>query len=53
MEERRNGLMLPEVEELSAAAEQTERARKEDEQRSVDVGERACYILKIFYPGSL
>ena len=38
--ERRNNLMLAEIEELRAALEQTERARKVAEQELVDVSER-------------
>ncbi|KAK7940465.1 hypothetical protein WMY93_003791 [Mugilogobius chulae] len=40
MVERRNGLMLAEIEELRAALEQTERARKVAEQELVDASER-------------
>uniref|UniRef100_A0A671YBN2 Myosin heavy chain, fast skeletal muscle-like n=1 Tax=Sparus aurata TaxID=8175 RepID=A0A671YBN2_SPAAU len=40
MVERRNNLMLAEIEELRAALEQTERARKVAEQELVDVSER-------------
>uniref|UniRef100_A0A4W6FNY2 Myosin, heavy chain b n=1 Tax=Lates calcarifer TaxID=8187 RepID=A0A4W6FNY2_LATCA len=38
--ERRNGLMLAEIEELRAALEQTERGRKVAEQELVDASER-------------
>lgn len=41
MVERRNGLMLAEIEELRAALEQTERGRKVAEQELVDASERA------------
>merc|ERR1712142_163430 len=41
MAERRNGLMMAEIEELRAALEQTERGRKVAEQELVDVSERA------------
>ncbi|KAL2091260.1 hypothetical protein ACEWY4_013523 [Coilia grayii] len=40
MVERRNGLMVAEIEELRAALEQTERARKVGEQELVDASER-------------
>uniref|UniRef100_M3ZPQ1 Myosin heavy chain, fast skeletal muscle-like n=1 Tax=Xiphophorus maculatus TaxID=8083 RepID=M3ZPQ1_XIPMA len=40
MVERRNGLMVAEIEELRAALEQTERARKVAEQELVDASER-------------
>ncbi|XP_010777618.1 LOW QUALITY PROTEIN: myosin heavy chain, fast skeletal muscle-like [Notothenia coriiceps] len=40
MVERRNGLMVAEIEELRAALEQTERARKIAEQELVDASER-------------
>ena len=40
MVERRNGLMLAEIEELRAALEQTERGRKVAEQELVDASER-------------
>ncbi|KAK5856139.1 hypothetical protein PBY51_007757 [Eleginops maclovinus] len=40
MVERRNGLMLAEIEELRAALEQTERGRKIAEQELVDASER-------------
>ncbi|XP_063071713.1 myosin heavy chain, fast skeletal muscle-like [Engraulis encrasicolus] len=40
MVERRNGLMVAEIEELRAGLEQTERARKVAEQELVDVSER-------------
>ncbi|KAG7260715.1 hypothetical protein CRUP_029471 [Coryphaenoides rupestris] len=40
MVERRNNLMLAEIEELRAALEQTERARKVAEQELVDASER-------------
>ncbi|CAL8368842.1 unnamed protein product [Lota lota] len=40
MVERRNGLMLAELEELRAALEQTERGRKVAEQELVDASER-------------
>ncbi|XP_077414936.1 myosin heavy chain, fast skeletal muscle [Vanacampus margaritifer] len=40
MVERRNGLMLAEIEELRAALEQTDRARKVAEQELVDASER-------------
>ncbi|XP_063071714.1 myosin heavy chain, fast skeletal muscle-like [Engraulis encrasicolus] len=40
MVERRNGLMVAEIEELRAALEQTERSRKVAEQELVDVSER-------------
>ena len=38
--ERRNNLMLAEIEELRAALEQTERSRKVAEQELVDASER-------------
>ena len=41
MEERRNGLMVAEIEELRVALEQTERGRKVAEQELVDASERA------------
>lgn len=41
MMERRSALLQAEVEELRAAAEQTERSRKLTEQELVDTGERA------------
>merc|ERR1719369_249294 len=41
MVERRNGLMVAEIEELRAALEQTERGRKVAEQELVDASERA------------
>lgn len=40
MVERRNGLMIAEIEELRAALEQTERSRKIAEQELVDASER-------------
>ncbi|KAM4573557.1 myosin heavy chain, fast skeletal muscle-like [Odontesthes bonariensis] len=40
MVERRNGLMVSEIEELRAALEQTERSRKVAEQELVDASER-------------
>uniref|UniRef100_A0A8P4G0G5 Myosin heavy chain, fast skeletal muscle n=1 Tax=Dicentrarchus labrax TaxID=13489 RepID=A0A8P4G0G5_DICLA len=40
MVERRNGLMVAEIEELRAALEQTERSRKTAEQELVDASER-------------
>ncbi|XP_015227478.1 PREDICTED: myosin heavy chain, fast skeletal muscle-like [Cyprinodon variegatus] len=40
MVERRNGLMIAEIEELRAALEQTERSRKVAEQELVDASER-------------
>ena len=40
MVERRNTLMLAEIEELRAALEQTERGRKVAEQELVDASER-------------
>uniref|UniRef100_A0A8C3G8N6 Myosin-7B n=1 Tax=Cyclopterus lumpus TaxID=8103 RepID=A0A8C3G8N6_CYCLU len=40
MVERRNGLMLAEIEELRAALEQTERGRKVAEQELIDASER-------------
>lgn len=40
MVERRNGLMMAEIEELRAALEQTERSRKIAEQELVDASER-------------
>ena len=40
MIERRNGLMLAEIEELRAALEQTERGRKVAEQELIDASER-------------
>ncbi|XP_049927735.1 myosin heavy chain, fast skeletal muscle-like [Epinephelus moara] len=40
MVDRRNGLMLAEIEELRAALEQTERSRKVAEQELVDASER-------------
>ena len=41
MVERRNGLMVSEIEELRVALEQTERGRKVAEQELVDASERA------------
>ena len=41
MVERRNGLMMAEIEELRVALEQTERGRKVAEQELVDATERA------------
>ena len=41
MVERRNGLMVAEIEELRVALEQTERGRKVAEQELVDASERA------------
>ena len=41
MVERRNGLMVSEIEELRVALEQTERGRKAAEQELVDATERA------------
>ena len=40
MVERRNGLMVAEIEELRAALEQTERSRKVAEQELIDASER-------------
>jgi len=40
MVDRRNGLMVAEIEELRAALEQTERSRKIAEQELVDASER-------------
>ena len=40
MVDRRNGLMVAEIEELRAALEQTERGRKIAEQELVDASER-------------
>ena len=40
MVERRNGLMLAEIEELRSALEQTERGRKVAEAELVDANER-------------
>lgn len=40
MVDRRNGLMIAEIEELRAALEQTERSRKVAEQELVDASER-------------
>ena len=40
MVERRNGLMVAEIEELRVALEQTERGRKVAEQELVDASER-------------
>lgn len=40
MVERRNNLMMAEIEELRAALEQTERSRKVAEQELVDASER-------------
>lgn len=40
MVERRNALMMAEIEELRAALEQTERGRKVAEQELVDASER-------------
>ena len=40
MVERRNGLMVAEIEELRAALDQTERGRKVAEQELVDASER-------------
>uniref|UniRef100_A0A671XMW1 Myosin heavy chain, fast skeletal muscle-like n=1 Tax=Sparus aurata TaxID=8175 RepID=A0A671XMW1_SPAAU len=45
MVERRNGLMVAEIEELRAALDQTERARKVAEQELVDASERVGLIL--------
>ena len=42
--ERRNTLMLAEIEELRAALEQTERSRKVAEQELVDVSERVALL---------
>uniref|UniRef100_A0A671XQF9 Myosin, heavy chain b n=1 Tax=Sparus aurata TaxID=8175 RepID=A0A671XQF9_SPAAU len=42
--ERRNSLMLAEIEELRAALEQTERSRKVAEQELVDVSERVALL---------
>uniref|UniRef100_A0AAR2KT38 Myosin motor domain-containing protein n=1 Tax=Pygocentrus nattereri TaxID=42514 RepID=A0AAR2KT38_PYGNA len=44
MVERRNNLMLAEIEELRAALEQTERGRKVAEQELVDVSERVALL---------
>uniref|UniRef100_A0A3P9JF71 Myosin, heavy chain b n=1 Tax=Oryzias latipes TaxID=8090 RepID=A0A3P9JF71_ORYLA len=44
MVERRNGLMLAEIEELRAALEQTERGRKVAEQELVDASERVALL---------
>merc|ERR1712050_285269 len=44
MVERRNGLMVAEIEELRAALEQTERGRKVAEQELVDATERAALL---------
>uniref|UniRef100_A0A3P9LN97 Myosin heavy chain, fast skeletal muscle-like n=1 Tax=Oryzias latipes TaxID=8090 RepID=A0A3P9LN97_ORYLA len=44
MVERRNGLMLAEIEELRAALEQTERGRKVAEQELVDISERVALL---------
>uniref|UniRef100_A0A3P9I1L9 Myosin heavy chain, fast skeletal muscle-like n=1 Tax=Oryzias latipes TaxID=8090 RepID=A0A3P9I1L9_ORYLA len=44
MVERRNGLMLAEIEELRAALEQTERGRKVAEQELVDTSERVALL---------
>ena len=41
MIERRNGLMVSEIDELRVALEQTERGRKVAEQELVDASERA------------
>ena len=41
MVERRNGLMVAEIDELRVALEQTERGRKVAEQELVDASERA------------
>ena len=40
MVDRRNGLMVAEIEELRAALEQTERGRKVAEQELIDASER-------------
>ena len=40
MVDRRNGLMMAEIEELRAALEQTERGRKVAEQELIDASER-------------
>ena len=44
MVERRNNLMLAEIEELRAALEQTERGRKVAEQELVDASERVTLM---------
>ncbi|KAM4535596.1 myosin heavy chain, fast skeletal muscle-like [Fundulus diaphanus] len=44
MVERRNGLMMAEIEELRAALEQTERSRKVAEQELVDASERVTLL---------
>uniref|UniRef100_A0A3B3CXB6 Myosin heavy chain, fast skeletal muscle-like n=1 Tax=Oryzias melastigma TaxID=30732 RepID=A0A3B3CXB6_ORYME len=44
MVERRNGLMMAEIEELRAALEQTERGRKVAEQELVDASERVALL---------
>ncbi|XP_047199731.1 myosin heavy chain, fast skeletal muscle-like [Hippoglossus stenolepis] len=44
MVERRNGLMVAEIEELRAALEQTERGRKVAEQELVDASERVSLL---------
>ncbi|XP_059185614.1 myosin heavy chain, fast skeletal muscle-like isoform X2 [Centropristis striata] len=44
MVERRNSLMLAEIEELRAALEQTERSRKVAEQELVDASERVALL---------
>ena len=44
MVERRNALMLAEIEELRAALEQTERGRKVAEQELVDASERVTML---------
>lgn len=44
MVERRNNLLLAEIEELRAALEQTERGRKVAEQELVDASERVTLL---------
>ena len=44
MVERRNNLMLAEIEELRAALEQTERGRKVAEQELIDASERVTLL---------
>ena len=54
MVDRRNGLMVAEIEELRAALEQTERGRKVAEQELVDASERVgllhSQVNKLFIP---
>ena len=49
MVDRRNGLMVAEIEELRAALEQTERGRKVAEQELVDASERVGLLHSQVY----